>query len=35
MSVPIVRVENLSKCYRIHHAAEERSTTLRETRGLR
>lgn len=30
MSSPIIRVENLGKCYRIHHEARERYTALRD-----
>lgn len=37
MSEPIIRVENLSKCYRIHHESRERYTALRDviTRKVR
>lgn len=30
MSEPIIRVENLGKCYRIHHESRERYTSLRD-----
>lgn len=30
MSEPIIRVENLGKCYRIHHESRERYTALRD-----
>lgn len=37
MPEPIIRVENLSKCYRIHHESRERYTALRDviTRKVR